>query len=176
VFTDSPRIKLQLGDITAMQVEAVVNSTGPTLLAGGPVHVAIHRAAGPGLAKECQELGDCPPGEARITHGHHLNASFVIHTVAPTWMGGEAGEMQTLANCYRQCLRLAEARGIRTLAFPSIGSGTQPQIPLEKAVPVAVHTILDFLASHAFPEQVVLVCFNADAYKVHQKILKEALP
>jgi O-acetyl-ADP-ribose deacetylase (regulator of RNase III) len=170
------RLKLQLGDITAMNVAAIVNSTDTTLLAGGPVHLALHRAAGPGLAEECAELGDCPVGEARITGGWGLPAPFVLHTVPPIWVGGSAGEREALANCYRNCLRLAEARGLASVAFPSLGSGPQPQIPLEQAAPVAIRTILEFLESHELPRQVVLVCFDAATYQIHQKTLKEALP
>lgn len=170
------RLKLQLGDITSMGTEAVVNSTDETLAAGGPVHVAIHRAAGPGLEEECLGVGDCPPGEARLTGGHNLASPFVIHTVAPTWQDGSEAEAGVLASCYRNALRLAKARGIRSVAFPSIGSGTEPQIPLEVAAPVAVKTILDFLEANELPEQVILVCFNAQTYQAHQKALKEALP
>ena len=170
------RLKLQLGDITAMGTEAGVNSTDETLAAGGPVHVAIHRAAGPGLEAECLEVGDCPPGEARITGGHNLNIPFVIHTVAPTWLGGQSGERKALESCYVNVLKLARARGIRSLAFPSIGSGNQPQIPLDVAAPLAVNAILAFLAESELPEQVVMVCFNTQAYQAHQKALKEALP
>ena len=164
----SSRLKLQLGDITSMNVEAVVNSTDPTLTAGGPVHVAIHRAAGPGLSAECGGLGALPPGQALITGGHGLNSPFIIHTVAPTWMGGHAGEARLLASCYLESLKLAEAKGIRSVAFPSIGSGAQPQIPLEAAAPVAIATILEFLKEHALPEQVVLVCFTIATYQIHQ--------
>ena len=170
------RFRLQLGDITSMNVEAVVNSTDSTLMAGGPVHAALHRAAGPGLALECAELGECPVGEARITSGHSLAAPYVLHTVAPIWVGGAAGEKESLASCYRNCLRLAEARGIESVSFPSIGSGIQPQIPLDQAAPVAIRTILDFLRDHVLPLQVVLVCYDAATYQIHQKSLKEALP
>jgi len=170
------RLRLQLGDITTMNVEAIVNSTDTTLLAGGPVHAAVHRAAGPGLALECAELGDCPVGEARITSGHNLSAPYILHTAAPIWVGGSAGELDALASCYRNCLRLAEARGIESVAFPSLGSGTEPQIPLDLAAPVAIRTILAFLDTHPLPGQVLLVCFNPASYQVHQKTLKEALP
>jgi len=118
------RLQLQLGDITAMNVEAVVNSTDESLLSGGPVHVAIHRAAGPALGEECENL-ECPVGEARLTGGHDLSSPYIIHTVAPTWEGGDAGEAGDLASCYLSCLRLAEEHGLRSVAFPSIGSGTE---------------------------------------------------
>jgi len=170
------RLKLQLGDITAMNTEAVVNSTDHSMAAGGPIHVAIHEAAGPGLGEECMDVGVCPPGEARITGGHNLAAPYVIHTVAPTWVGGTAGELKLLASCYHSALRLAKGRGIRSVAFPSIGSGSEPQIPLDLAAPLAINTILEFLAANALPEQVIMVCFNIEAYQVHQKALREALP
>jgi O-acetyl-ADP-ribose deacetylase (regulator of RNase III) len=175
-LTVSSRLKLQLGDITTMTVDAVVNSTDPTLAAGGPVHVAIHRAAGPELLAEVAKLEECPPGQARLTSGHHLAAPFIIHTVAPTWMDGKEGEARILASCYRECLKLAAAERIKTLAFPSLGSGPMPQIPLEVAAPVAIGTILDFLREHEFPKEVVLVCFTIPTYQIHQKILKEAMP
>jgi O-acetyl-ADP-ribose deacetylase (regulator of RNase III) len=172
----SNRFRLQLGDITSMAVDAVVNSTDQSLLAGGPVHVAVHRAAGPELARECEDLGECPVGEARITGGHSLAAPYILHTVAPIWVGGSAGEKEALASCYLSCLRLAEARGIESVAFPSIGSGPQPQFPLEQAAPLAIRTILDWLDHHALPRVVVLVCFDIGTYKIHQQSLKEALP
>ncbi|MDR3673025.1 MAG: macro domain-containing protein [Holophaga sp.] len=170
------RFRLQLGDITSMAVDAVVNSTDQTMLAGGPVHAAIHRAAGPELARECEDLGECPVGEARITGGHDLAAPFILHTVAPIWVGGTAGEKEALASCYLSCLRLAEAQGFESLAFPSIGSGTQPQFPLELAAPLAIRTILDWLDRHLLPRVVVLVCYDAATYQIHQQSLKEALP
>jgi O-acetyl-ADP-ribose deacetylase (regulator of RNase III) len=176
VPTMTNRFRLQLGDITSMRVGAVVNSTDNTLLAGGPVHVAVHRAAGPELALECLEVGECPVGEARITGGHSLAAPYILHTVAPIWVGGTAGEREALAHCYRSCLRLAEARGIESLAFPSIGAGPQPQFPLDQAAPVAIGTILEWLAAHYLPRFVTLVCFDAGTYQIHQKFLKEALP
>jgi len=172
----SSRFKLQLGDITSMCVDAIVNSTDANLTSGGPVHAAIHRAAGPELMTEVEALGECPPGQACLSGGHQLASPYIIHTVAPTWMGGRETEVRLLASCYQECLKLAEARGLRSIAFPSIGSGSQPQIPLEIAAPVAIGTILDFLGSHDLPEQVVLVCYTIATYQIHQKILKEALP
>lgn len=170
-----PRLQLQLGDLATVAVECIVNSTDESMATGGPVHQAIHLAAGPGLAVECQPLAPCPPGEVRITSGHGLAAGSVIHTVAPTWHGGNAGEMELLAACYRNALRFAKARGIRSLAFPSIGSGLQPQIPLEAAAPVAVRTILEFLAENELPEKVLIICYNVPSFKLHQQALKEAL-
>ena len=167
---------LQLGDVASMSVECVVNSTDETMVSGGPVHKAIHLAAGPGLAVECQPLAPCPPGEVRITSGHNLSARSVVHTVAPTWHGGGSGETELLAGCYRNALRFAKARGIRSIAFPSIGSGLQPQIPLEAAAPVAIRTILDFLDQNELPERVVLVCYDVPTFQAHQRTLKAALP
>jgi O-acetyl-ADP-ribose deacetylase (regulator of RNase III) len=138
--------------------------------------VAVHRAAGPELARECEDLGECPVGEARITGGHELNAPYILHTVAPIWVGGGAGEKEALASCYRNCLHLAEARGIESVAFPSIGSGPQPQFPLDQAAPVAIRTILGWLDQHQLPREVTLVCFDIATYQIHQKSLKEALP
>jgi O-acetyl-ADP-ribose deacetylase (regulator of RNase III) len=170
------RFLLQLGDITSMNVEAIVNSSDSTLLDGGPVHAAVHGAAGPGLKEECAALDGCPVGEARITAAHDLGAQHIIHTVAPTWNWGSPLEEQALANCYRNSLELAASHQIRSIAFPSIGSGRQPQIPLEKAAPIAISTILDFLNTHILPEQIVLVCFDVPTYQAYQRALKEALP
>jgi len=169
------RFKLLLGDLTTMEVDAVVNSTDPSLQVGGPVHMAMHKAAGPGLAEACAGLGECPVGEARLTGGFQLPARFVLHTAAPLWVGGGAGELEALAGCYRSCLRLAESRGLETVAFPSLGSGPQPQIPLDLAAPVAVHTILEFLERHPVPRQVTLVCYDVPTYQIHQKIFRETL-
>ncbi len=170
------RFLLQLGDITSMNVEAIVNSSDSTLLDGGPVHVAVHEAAGPGLKEECAALQGCPVGEARITSAHGLGVEHIIHTVAPTWNRGGPLEEQALANCYRNSLELAATHQIRSLAFPSIGSGRQPQIPLEKAAPIAVSTIQAFLNTHILPEKVVLICFDVPTYQAYQRALKEILP
>jgi O-acetyl-ADP-ribose deacetylase (regulator of RNase III) len=171
-----PRLVLQLGDITAAKVDAIVSSTGESLLSGGPVHAAVHKAAGPGLVEECGQLPECPAGDVRVTSAHDLPYAFIIHTVPPTWMGGDRGETKELADCYRRSLELARSRGAKSLAFPSLGSGTQPQIPLEVAAPVAIRTILEFLEQNALPERVVLVCFDVPTYQVHQKVMKETLP
>ena len=171
-----PRIQLQLGDITAMEVDVLVNSTDTTLLSGGPVHRAVHNAAGPALAQACAKMQSCEPGEVCLTPGYQLRAKSVIHTVAPTWMDGNHGEPEALASCYTQSLELAQKRGFRTLAFPSLGSGLQPQIHLSVAAPIAIQSILAFLDKNAMPEKVFLVCFDATTYKAYQKVLREALP
>ena len=172
----TPRIQLQLGDITAMEVDALVNSTDSTLLDGGPVHRSVHEAAGPALAQACAKLEGCEPGEVRLTPGYQLRVQSVIHTVAPTWLDGAHGEPETLATCYRKALELARKQGFRTLAFPSLGSGRQPQIPLEIAAPIAIRTMLGFLETSPMPEKVFLVCFDATTYQAYQKVLREALP
>ncbi len=170
------RLTLQLGDLTAAKVDAIVNSSRENLTEGGPLHHAVHAAAGPGLAAECENLGPCAEGDVRVTGAHRLPFRFLIHAVAPTWMGGGHGEPEALARCYRKSLELAKARGARSLAFPSLGSGPQPQIPLEVAAPIAVRTILDFLDRNELPERVVLVCYDVTTYQMHQKVLRETLP
>jgi O-acetyl-ADP-ribose deacetylase (regulator of RNase III) len=171
----TPRIQLQLGDITAMEVDALVNSSDTTLLEGGPVHKAVHEVAGPALAQACAKLGGCEPGEVRLTPGYQLRAQSVIHTVAPTWMDGTHGEPEALEACYTEALKLAQKQGFRSLAFPSLGSGRQPQIPLEVAAPIAIRSILTFLETSPMPEKVFLVCFDTTTYQAHQKVLREAL-
>jgi O-acetyl-ADP-ribose deacetylase (regulator of RNase III) len=170
------RLTLQLGDITAAKVDAIVSSAHENLLEGGPVHSAVHKAAGPGLMEECELLGDCPEGDARISGAHDLPYAFIIHAVPPTWMDGNSGELEMLSDCYRRALDLARTRGAKSLAFPSLGSGTQPQIPLELAAPVAIRTILSYLDEYSMPEKVVLVCFDVPTYQIHQKVLRETLP
>jgi O-acetyl-ADP-ribose deacetylase (regulator of RNase III) len=126
--------------------------------------------------EECSTLEGCRVGEARITAGHDLTAKYIIHTVAPTWSVGSPAEEQALANCYRNSLTLAARQNIRSLAFPSIGSGRQPQIPLERAAPIAVKTILEFLNTSILPEKVQLVCYDVATFQAYQRALKEALP
>lgn len=170
------RFTLQLGDLVAAKVDTIVNSTRENLIEGGPLHQAVHAAAGPGLLAECESLGDCPAGDVRVTGAGLLPYKFIIHTVPPTWMDGDHGEVEELSNCYLKSLEIAKARGARSIAFPSLGSGRQPQIPLEVAAPIAVRTILDFIAKNDAPERVVLVCFDVATYQIHQKILRETLP
>ena len=156
------RIEVALGDITKMEVDAIVNAANPSLLGGKGVDGAIHRAAGPGLLEECRGLDGCPPGEARITRGYRLPAKYVIHTVGPIWRGGGSGEDELLAMAYRSTLLIAEENGIRTIAFPAISTGAYG-FPLERASKIAVGEIRDFLETNGSIEKVFLVCFSERA-------------
>jgi O-acetyl-ADP-ribose deacetylase (regulator of RNase III) len=160
----SPRDRVQVvqADITTLDVDAVVNAAAPSLLGGGGVDGAIHRAAGPGLLAECRTLGGCPTGEAKITSGHRLPARHVVHTVGPVWRGGGAGEDGLLQRCYRNSLQLAARHGVRTIAFPAISTGAYG-FPADRAARIAVGEVLDFLAGSALPERVVLVAFGAES-------------
>ena len=153
------RVEVVQGDITAMEVDAIVNAANESLLGGGGVDGAIHRAAGPRLLQECREVGGCPTGQARITNGYDLRAKHIIHTVGPVWRGGEKGEPGLLASCYRECLRLASEGRIRSIAFPAISCGAYGY-PRHAAVRVAVDQVTDFLAGHEIPERVYFVCFD----------------
>ncbi|HWB51389.1 MAG TPA: O-acetyl-ADP-ribose deacetylase [Stellaceae bacterium] len=164
------RIRLDTGDITRLAVDAIVNAANATLLGGGGVDGAIHRAAGPGLLAECRTLGGCPPGEARLTAGYRLPASHVIHTVGPVWRGGRAGEPETLAACYRSCLAIARQRGFATIAFPAISTGIYG-FPREPAARIAVTTVAAHLAAELAPEAVVFVCFDAATQAAYEAAL-----
>lgn len=146
-------------DITTLALDAIVNAANSSLLGGGGVDGAIHRAAGPGLLAECRALGGCPPGEARITGGYDLPAAHVIHTVGPVWCGGTAGEPETLAACYRNSLALARAHALRTIAFPAISTGVYGY-PVAEAAAVAAQTVAGQLADF---DEILFVCFGADA-------------
>lgn len=164
------RIVVVEGDITREEVDAIVNAANQSLLGGGGVDGAIHRAAGPELLAECRTLGGCPTGEARITRGYRLPARLVIHTVGPVWRGGGHGEDGLLAACYRRSLELAVAHGVRTIAFPSISTGAYG-FPVERAAAIAVREVRAFLAAHPEVLEVRLVCFGAEALRVHQQAL-----
>lgn len=153
------RIRLQQGDITRLAVDAIVNAANSSLLGGGGVDGAIHRAAGPELLAECRTLGGCPPGEARLTLGYRLPARHVIHTVGPVWRGGGAGEPEILAGCYASCLAIARERRLRDIAFPAIATGIYG-FPREAAARIAVAAVGRHLAEHRAPERVIFVCFD----------------
>ncbi|RMH51129.1 MAG: O-acetyl-ADP-ribose deacetylase [Zetaproteobacteria bacterium] len=149
------------GDITTLHVDAIVNAANTTLLGGGGVDGAIHRRAGPGLLEECRRVGGCPTGEARITSGHRLPARYVIHTVGPVWHGGMRGEAGLLADCYRNCMALADAHGIRSIAFPAISCGVY-RFPVDRAAKIAVESVRAFLRGHpsCAVERVFFVAFD----------------
>ena len=165
------RISVVEGDITRQQVDAIVNAANRSLLGGGGVDGAIHRAAGPRLLARCLTLGGCPTGEAKATAGYRLPARWVIHTVGPVWHGGDQGEDALLASCYRNSLALAEELGARTVAFPAISTGAYG-FPLERATRIAVAETAAFLAAHATPERVAFVCFGVHAKRAYEAALR----
>jgi O-acetyl-ADP-ribose deacetylase (regulator of RNase III) len=158
------------GNITKLDVDAIVNAANTTLLGGGGVDGAIHRAAGPELLAECRALGGCRPGEAKLTRGYKLPTRYVIHTVGPVWTGGKAGERQTLTNCYRNSLQLAVENGIKTIAFPAISCGAY-RYPVPQAAQIAVETTRDFLATTDKIDKVIFVVTNDEICTAYQEIL-----
>jgi O-acetyl-ADP-ribose deacetylase len=165
-----PRLKLLRGDITKLAVDAIVNAANTTLLGGGGVDGAIHRAAGPELFAECRTLGGCDPGEAKITRGYALPARFVIHTVGPVWSGGDRGEAETLENCYRNSLRVAVDNGVGTIAFPAISCGAYGY-PIAEAAAIAVETTRQFLADNKSIAEVSFVVSNEEIHAAYQRLL-----
>ncbi len=158
------RMEIVQGDITKQSVDAIVNAANASLLGGGGVDGAIHRAAGPQLLDECRTLGGCATGQAKITAGYHLPAKYVIHTVGPVWHGGGAGEAGLLASCYRKSLELAGKHGCETVAFPAISCGAYGY-PLAEAARVSLATVRDYLSTHSTPALVRWVMFDAAAYE-----------
>lgn len=164
------RISLSRQDITTLSVDAIVNAAKNSLLGGGGVDGAIHRAAGPELLAECRNIGGCPTGEARITRGYKLPAKWIIHTVGPIWRDGTRGESTLLASCYRNSLRLAVANQARTVAFPAISCGVYGY-PINAAAQVAVDIIREFLANDTVTDEVTLCCFTDEIWQAYQAIL-----
>ncbi len=159
------------GDITKQEVDAIVNAANCSLLGGGGVDGAIHRAAGKELLAECRTLGGCKTGEAKITKGYKLPARYVIHTPGPVWRGGEKHEAELLRSCYRSCLELASENGCKTVDFPSISTGVY-SFPLELAAPIAVKTIAEYLCEHPEIERVRMVCFDDKTAEHYRKALE----
>jgi O-acetyl-ADP-ribose deacetylase len=168
-------IEMVVGNITTCPVEAIVNAANSSLLGGGGVDGAIHRAAGPGLLRECRTLQGCPTGEAKITGGYNLPAKFVIHTVGPVWRGGEEQEAELLARCYRRCLEIAAAHGVRTIAFPAISTGAYG-FPKGQAAEIAIREIRQGVSRYPGLEKVLLVCFDDGSRKVIELALEKYGP
>lgn len=166
------RISLARGDITREQVDAIVNAANQTLLGGGGVDGAIHRAAGPDLLAECRTIGGCPTGESRITAGYKLPARHVIHAVGPVWHGGEQGESELLAACYRSSLQLAVENGVKTIAFPSISTGAYGY-PIRQAAAIAIDTVQTFIMEDSSIEEIRFVCFSDVDYLVYRETLQQ---
>lgn len=166
------RIAVIQGDITEQKVDAIVNAANNSLLGGGGVDGAIHRAAGPELLEECRGLGGCETGQAKITRGYNLPAQWVIHTVGPVWQGGSHNEDELLAQCYRSSFALAGEYAIKTIAFPSISAGAYG-FPMERAARIAVNEVKEFLERNTTLEKVLLVCFSDRAYQCYVNAVTE---
>ncbi len=162
------RIEVVQGDITKQKVDAIVNAANTSLLGGGGVDGAIHRAAGAKLLEECRKLGGCRTGEAKLTGGYNLPAKYVIHAVGPVWHGGKHGEDELLASCYRNSLLLAEEHGVKSIAFPCISTGAY-RFPIERATRIAVSEVKKFLEQTRSVERVVFVCFLSSDYEFYKK-------
>lgn len=168
------RMQIIAADITSLAVDAIVNAANETLLGGGGVDGAIHRAAGPKLLEECRTLHGCRTGEAKITGGYRLPARHVIHTVGPVWHGGGSCEDMLLESCYRSSLEVAERNGLRTVAFPAISTGIFG-FPADRAARIAVAAVRTFLEAHEVPQRVMFCCFGAESVAAHQAAMAEVM-
>jgi O-acetyl-ADP-ribose deacetylase (regulator of RNase III) len=160
------------GDITQLDVDAIVNAANGTLLGGGGVDGAIHEAAGPELLIECRALRGCPIGEARLTNGYNLPATYIIHTVGPVWNGGNDGEDELLANCYKRSLGLSVGNDLSSIAFPAISTGAY-EFLLDRATKIAVKTVAEFLNRGDGPERVIFCCFDSESIEAHKNTMAE---
>ncbi len=166
------RFSVIKGDIVRVKTQAIVNAANTSLLGGGGVDGAIHRAAGKELLLECETLGGCPTGEAKITSAYKLRAEYVIHTPGPIWRGGNRGEAELLANCYKNSLKLAQEHDITSISFPSISTGVY-RYPVEQAARIAIREIMTFLEHDKDMEKIQMVCFDEETFRVYEKAWKE---
>ncbi len=164
------RVELVRADITQLDVDAIVNAANESLLGGGGVDGAIHRAAGPKLLEECRGIGGCPTGEARITKGYNLKARYVIHTVGPIWRGGSANEVELLRSAYSSCLKLASVKMLKSVAFPNVSTGIYG-FPKKRAAELAVGVVKSFMEANKYPQRVVFVCFDDENYALYNELL-----
>ncbi|HEV7601013.1 MAG TPA: O-acetyl-ADP-ribose deacetylase [Bradyrhizobium sp.] len=169
----SARLEVIVADITALSVDAIVNAANTSLLGGGGVDGAIHRAAGPELLAECRTLGGCETGDAKITQGYKLAARRVIHAVGPVWQGGSQGEDEALASCYRRALKLCQRHGLASVAFPAISTGVY-RFPADRAARIAVTSVIDALPAAPTVTDLIFCCFSEESARLHRAALEQA--